>query len=289
MAANEQSSIMYIPHSIEEKREIYKKCKDDSLYFIENYSIIISKAKKSLFKLYDFQKPILYELTVKNSKVIINKARQMGLSTLMAAIIAWMLLFKANQEIVVISEKDSKAKELMRKVKIILENVPRFLSLEPVIWNEHCVRLSNNSTCTSEARSPNAARSATLTFLVIDEASFIPENIAVQIYDSALPTLDTTNGHMCILSTPKGLGGWYYSMWDGALTGTNSFLPIFLHWNLHPDRNEDWKKQKIKDMNNNVKKFEQEFCLHGDTIITVRETDTGIIKNISLKELYNLL
>ncbi len=269
-----RQSLTYIPQSQKERLEIYKKCQSDPLYFVENYCVIVSEMKRTLFKLYDFQKPILYQLTIKREKVIINKARQMGLSTLMAAIITWLILFKPNQEIVVISEKDSKAKGLMRKVIMMVDNIPRFLNLEPIVKNAHSIRLSNNSACTSEARSPNAARSETLTFLVIDEAAFIPENIAVQIYDSAMPTLDTTDGNCCILSTPKGLGGWYYMMWDGAETGMNSFMPIFLHWNLHPKRDEVWKAQKIKDMNNNIKKFQQEyegdFLISGDTLIDVK-------------------
>lgn len=164
-----RESLTYIPQSSKERLEIYKKCRTDPIFFVENYCTIIAKSKKILFKLYEFQKPILYELTIKRNNVIINKARQMGLSTLMAAIITWLLLFQSNQEIVVISEKDSKAKGLMRKVKLMIENVPKFLNLTPIVWNEHSVRLSNNSACTSEARSPNAARSETLNFLVIDE------------------------------------------------------------------------------------------------------------------------
>jgi len=253
----------------QQKVEIFSKCAKDFFFFCENYCVIISKTRNVKFKLYEYQKDVALAI-INGEDVIINKARQLGLSTLVAAIVAWKILFNKNEEVVLISENSKKAKDLLKKVKLIIKELPTFLRMKLITDNVQDIALSNGSRCQSESRSENAGRSATVTFLVLDEAGFIEKNIIESIWDAASPTLTTTNGHAVIISTPNGMGGWFFNMWEGANSGLNDFTPFEIPWWMHPERDENWAKSELKKMNSNKKKFDQEynvsFIASGDTL-----------------------
>lgn len=70
------------------------------------------------------------------------------------------------------------------------------------------IKFENESEIKSEARSPNAGRSATLSLLVLDEAAFYGSaDMAEQIVASAMPTLTRTGGSLIFISTPNGMNG----------------------------------------------------------------------------------
>lgn len=71
----------------------YIKCKNDIVYFAENYCEINTIDKgKILIKLYDFQKQLLKELT-SNDKILIHHSRQLGISKIISIFLAWKNIF----------------------------------------------------------------------------------------------------------------------------------------------------------------------------------------------------
>ena len=69
------------------------RCGKDPGYFIDNY-VKISHPMKGLvpFKLYDFQDNLISDFNNNRFNVIL-KARQLGISTVTAAYICWMMNF----------------------------------------------------------------------------------------------------------------------------------------------------------------------------------------------------
>jgi len=281
-----------LPRTQEEAVEEYKKCKSPEgiTYFVSKYCIIKSEAKLMKFDLYSFQKPII-QAWANNENTVINKARQLGLSTLVAAFCVWKMLFYSNQDITVISENSKKAKALLRKVKLMIDNMPSFLSQKIKVDNIYSMEFHNGSRIESEGKTPNAGRSETLTFLVVDEAAHIDKNIIDEIWTSASPTLSTTNGNVAIISTPNGLGGWFYNMFEGAKNLENDFTFFEIPWHVHPKRDEIWKLQELKNLNNDMRKFEQEyncnFVASGDTVFDIewlmKYTENTIIEPIEIR------
>jgi len=49
-----------------------------------------------------------------------------------------------------------------------------------------------------------------------------------------------TGGSAIINSTPYGVGNWFHSTWVDAIAGGNEFNPIRLHWQMHPERDQNW-------------------------------------------------
>jgi hypothetical protein len=55
-----------------------------------------------------------------------------------------------------------------------------------------------------------------------------------------------------------------------------------------PGRDEDWKEETIR--NTSDRQFRQEFeCVDGDTIVEIKDNETGEIHNIRIRDLYDFI
>ena len=90
------------------RKEIVKeiiKCGKDSQYFINNYAKIAHPMHGLIpFKTYPFQNELLGDFDDYRFNVIL-KGRQLGISTITAAYICWMLLFYRDKNVLVIATK----------------------------------------------------------------------------------------------------------------------------------------------------------------------------------------
>jgi hypothetical protein len=79
---------------------------------------------------------------------------------------------------------------------------------------------------------------------------------AEEIWTAAFPTL-STGGRAILLSTPCGVGNFFHKMWIQAENEENKFIPIKLPWYLHPERDDNWRKEQDR-ISDNLKKTAQE-------------------------------
>lgn len=199
-------------------KEIYQSSRNP-IYFIKNYCKIQHPRKGLIpFTLYDYQ-----EESVKNflayNKNIVNKARQLGYSTLLAAFIVWLILFHKDKSVMVVSTKSDVAKNLIKKVKVMLKHVPDWMYLADITINQaHMIGLSNGSWVKSIPRSEDAGRSEALSLLVIDEAAHIRD--MDELWKGLASTV-ATGGKVVALSTPKGIGNWFHQYYKEAASGEN--------------------------------------------------------------------
>ena len=179
------------------------KCGKDPIYFINNYARI-SHPKHGLipFKTYDFQEQLLRDFEDYRFNVIL-KARQLGISTITAGYVTWMMLFHRDKNILVIATKFATAGNLVKKVKSIIKNLPAWVRIADIsVDNRTSFELSNGSMIKASSTSGDAGRSEALSLLVIDEAAHIEgmDDLWTGLYS----TLSTGGG--CIsLSTPCGV------------------------------------------------------------------------------------
>lgn len=272
----------------------YLKCAQDPVYFMKKYCIITHQKKgKIKFNLFDFQERALHEIAENRFNVIL-KARQMGISTLTAGYALWLALFNDDKKILVVSMKRDIAKNLVDKARGMHDNLPSWLRETKTVDNKLSFEFSNGSKIFAESTSADAGRSESLSLLIIDEAAFIRD--VEELWSAAKLTLDVGKGHAIVLSTPKGVGEWFYDIWTDAVvgpekisekpemwegTGKNDFHPIKLHWTLHPERDEAWRLEQDKVLG--PRKAARE-CFDGETKI---HTKYGLkkIKNVSVGDL----
>ena len=219
----------------------YTKCAKDPAYFMKKYCVVQHPMKgKVPFHLYDYQEKSL--LTFEDYRFnIVLKARQLGLSTLTAGYSLWMMTFHNDKNILVIATKQDTAKNLVTKVRVMHANLPSWLKQKCVEDNKLSLRYSNGSQVKAVASGDEAGRSEALSLLILDEAAFIYK--IETIWAAASQTLST--GGQCIaLSTPNGVGNWFHKIWVGAEEGMNDWNFIRLHWDLHPERGDKWRKEQ---------------------------------------------
>jgi len=105
-------------------RKEYTKCALNPEYFLKKYCIIEHRQKGKIpFILYDFQKKTL-DVFIEKEYTIVLKARQLGISTLVAGYALHTMLFGESKLVLVIATKQDTAKNLVTKVKVMYDNLP---------------------------------------------------------------------------------------------------------------------------------------------------------------------
>lgn len=232
------------PLSEHEFQELLR-CSTSPAYFINNYCKISHPKHGTIpFTLYEFQRRVIHEF-LNNPFNIILKARQMGLTWLMAGYQLWMALFFYDKEIMTISMNEKVSYRVLYRVKTMYRNLPHFLKLPVVEDNKSEMRFINNSHIQSIPTSPEAGRSESLSLLCIDECAFV--RWIEEIWTAASMTL-ATGGNAILNSTPNGIGNFYYDTWQKSVAGTAPFNPILIEWDLHPDRDDAWYQRECEKL-----------------------------------------
>ncbi len=252
------------------KKEIVKEiiqCGKDPAYFINNYCRISHPLKGLVpFKTYPYQDDLLTDFNDYRFTVIL-KARQLGISTIVAGYVIWMMIFHRDKNILVMATKFSTAANLVKKVKSMMRNLPDWIKISNIkIDNRTSFELSNGSQIKATSTSGDAGRSEALSLLVIDEAAHV-EGLE-ELWTGLYPTL-STGGRCIALSTPNGVGNWFHKTYVDADNGENDFYPVSLPWDVHPERDADWFNKETKNMSRRqiAQELECNFNTSGETVI----------------------
>jgi hypothetical protein len=247
-------------------KEVVKSGKNPA-YFINNYCKIPHPGKGLIpFKTYDFQSKLVDDISL-HRFIVVLKARQLGISTITAAYVAWLVLFHRDKNVLVVATKLTTAANLVKKVKTILKNLPEWLRIADfAVDNKNSIELSNGSQVKASSTSGDAGRSEALSLLVIDEAAHIDG--LDELWTGLYPTI-STGGRCIAISTPNGVGDWFHETYVGAESGENEFFPVELSWHVHPDRDAEWFEVETKNMSKRqiAQEYECSFNTSGDTVV----------------------
>jgi hypothetical protein len=235
----------------------YQKCQEDPLYFMENYIQIVSLDEGLVpFKLYPFQRHIVR--TIHDNRFTICKLpRQSGKSTTVVSYLLHYALFNPNSNVAILANKSSTARDILGRVQLAYENLPKWLQQGVINWNKGNIELENKSVIVAAATSASAIRGGSYNIIFLDEYAFVPPNIAEMFFSSVYPTISAgTQTKMIIVSTPYGMNQ-FYKLWVDAENGRNDYVPIEVHWSEVPGRDEKWKEDTIR--NTSPEQFAQEF------------------------------
>ena len=220
------------------------RCGRDPAYFIRKY-VKIKHPKRGLlnFEMFDYQDQLVQDY-VENRFNIVLKARQLGISEVTAAYATWLMLFHREKNVLVIASKAETAKNIIRKVETALKKLPKWLMLADVkIDNRLSIELTNGSRIKAIATSGDAGRSEAVSFLILDEAAFIPK--LDELWTGLYPTV-SAGGSVAVLSTPNGVGNKFHQLYVGAEEGTNEFKAHRFMWWLHPERISDLQDDPLR-------------------------------------------
>lgn len=230
------------------------RCMEDPEYFITTYCKIQNATEGSInFVLRPYQQKIVR--TFADNRLSIALApRQIGKSWIAGAFLLWFAMFKFEKTVVIASNKNDNAMEMIHRVRFIYERLPHWLKpgLLEDGWNKHSVGFDNGSRIISQATSENTGRGLAISLLFLDEFAFVRDSIAEEFWTSVSPTL-ATGGKCIICSTPNGDTNRFAQLWRGAnipgpddpSLGVNGFAAIEIKWDEPPGRDAKFKKDEI--------------------------------------------
>ena len=270
----------------EEQVKEYMKCSKDPVYFIKKYIKIVSLDEGLVpFEMWDFQENIVNTVH-KNRFVIAKLPRQTGKSTTMISYILHYVLFNQDMNVAILANKLATARELLHRLQLAYEYLPKWLQQGIVEWNKGSIELENGSKILASATSSSAVRGGSFNCIMLDEFAYVPAGVAEEFFSSVYPTI--TSGYttkVIMVSTPKGLN-MFYRFWVDATEGRNEYVPLEVHWNQVPGRDEAWKNQTIANTSEEqfATEFDCDFIGSSATLISSHKLKcltyvTPIIKN----------
>ena len=252
------------------------KCKQDPIYFAMNYIQIISLDEGLVpFKMYDFQKEILRDFH-ENRFNIAKLPRQTGKSTTVVAYLLYYAIFYDSVNIGILANKASTARELLGRLQLAYENLPKWMQHGILVWNKGNVELENGSKILAASTSASAVRGMSFNILFLDEFAFVPNHVAEQFFASVYPTITSGKStKVIIISTPNGMNH-FYKMWEDARRGKNDYVTNEVHWSQVPGRDAKWKEETIKNTSPRqfAQEFECDFLGSADTLISPAKLQT---------------
>ncbi len=254
----------------------YSRCMDDPLYFIQTYVQIVSLDEGLIpFKMYPFQKEMVGTFH-KNRFTICKLPRQSGKSTTMISYLLHYSLFNPNVNIAILANKAATARDLLGRLQLAYEHLPKWLQQGVMSWNKGSLELENGSKILASSTSASAVRGGSYNIIFLDEFAYVPSNVAEQFFSSVYPTISSGKStKVMIVSTPHGMN-MFYKLWTDAEEKRNSYVPIEVHWSEVPGRDNKWKKETIANTSEQQfqTEFECEFLGSINTLITASKLKT---------------
>jgi hypothetical protein len=235
----------------------FLKCKEDPVYFARNYIKIVSLDHGLVpFEMYPFQEKLIDNFH-KNRFNICKMPRQTGKSTTCVSYLLHYAVFNDNVNIAILANKASTARDLLGRLQLAYENLPKWMQQGIISWNKGSLELENGSKISSNSTSSSAVRGGSYNVIFLDEFAFIPNHIADDFFASVYPTISSGQStKVIIVSTPRGMNH-FYRMWHDAEKGRNEYIPTDVHWSEVPGRDAAWKEQTIA--NTSEQQFKVEF------------------------------
>lgn len=257
--------IEFSPDQVQE----FIKCREDPVYFARNYIKIVSLDEGLVpFSMYDFQEEMV-RCFHKNRFNIAKLPRQTGKSTTVVSYLLHYIIFNDNVNIGILANKASTSRELLSRLQLAYENLPRWMQHGILAWNKGNVELENGSKILAASTSSSAVRGMSFNIIFLDEFAFVPNHIAEQFFSSVYPTISSGKStKVIIISTPNGMN-MFYKLWHDAERGKNEYTTTEVHWSQVPGRDAAWKEQTIANTSQRqfTQEFECEFLGSVDTLI----------------------
>ena len=256
----------------------FLKCASDPVYFAQKYVKIINLDEGLVpFKMYDFQEKLVNNFH-NNRFNICKMPRQSGKSTTVVSYLLHYAIFNDSVTIGILANKAQTARDLLGRLQIAYENLPKWMQQGIIAWNKGSMELENKSKIIAASTSASAVRGMSFNIIFLDEFAFVANHLADDFFSSVYPTISSGKStKVIIVSTPRGMNH-FYRLWHDAELGRNEYITTDVHWSEVPGRDEAWKEQTIKNTSEAQFRveFECEFLGSVDTLISPAKLKTMV-------------
>jgi hypothetical protein len=174
-------------------------------------------------------------------RIIILKARQMGMSTFVGGYLYSRVSQRKAKKALVITHLAESTKSLFDLTKRYHDHCPEILKPQTKYSSrkELVFNVLDSAYAVATAGGDGIARGETITDAHLSELAFWPPATARDNLNAILQSIPNAKDSCIIVeSTANGVSGPFYDLWRGAVEGTNGFIPVFLPWNIQPEYRE---------------------------------------------------
>lgn len=166
-------------------------------------------------------------------RMVVLKARQQGLSTIISAWQYWWLSQREAQKGLVMAHESDSTTTLFDMYRRIHDNVPELLRPHAKYASRGELQFDRLDTGlrVATAGGRGVARGETLTVTHLSEVAFWPTAFAVNNFNGLIQAVPEEPGTgVFVESTANGMTGKFREIWVGAVDGSNGYVPFFSAW-----------------------------------------------------------
>lgn len=169
-------------------------------------------------------------------RIIVLKARQLGISTATGGIMFSLSFVRHNLNSMIVAHEMDSSEHLLGISQRYWDTfpfaplyTPRYLSKKHLAWVE-----TGSSIKVVTAGNSKAGRSKTIHALHASEVAFWedPETLMLGLRQT-VPNAPHT--FIAMESTANGIGNYFYDQWNAAVSGDTEYIPMFFPWWRHPE------------------------------------------------------
>jgi len=167
-------------------------------------------------------------------RVIILKARQMGISTWIAGRFWRAVHLRPSVLGMVLADRKKRAEELFQIYDRFRLSLPEGFTVHARFASKNRIALSHDSgMIVDTAGDVEVGRALTLQRVHASEVGFWekPEEAMLSLLQAVPPR----SGEVFLESTANGVGNYFHRVWEAAGEGETGWLPIFLPWWIHDE------------------------------------------------------
>lgn len=230
---------------------------------------------------YAYQENIIREIE-DSPFTLIASSRQMGISSLLDAYIAWYAIFNPDKTILIVCNNSESSMHHLKRIKLILNNykVDGLFDFEKDCEkdNKKEIKLSNGSRIIAGSPTADACKGYEINLMVFDNAAYI-KNLENIYLSCCLNVYNIKNGRIIMSSSP--CDNSFFNKLALEIKNTEKDTKdklLEIKWDLHPKRTKDWYDAMCNQINYNQSQIDQEL----DCVINYKDKSSKD-KTISLR------
>lgn len=220
-------------------------------------AVYITDAHKGKIKVEPW--PHLLELAEewgKGESQIALKARQIGVSYLLAAFCVWKGQYFGGSTTLVFSQGQAESHEIIERASDIYENQPAGWKVPLAQQQKGRLAWKGGGRVMGFSSSHKGGRGYTASTIILDEAATHPN--AAEHWAAMSPVI-SAGGQALIVGTAQGNSGWFHDMyWDSKELRT-TLKAKFIPWDSRPDRDAEWLERERRAFHRHPAYFRQEY------------------------------
>ena len=239
--------------NIKERIDEYSDIRKNPLKFLKYVKILDQNLGVIDFVIWPHLEEVM-GLFTSEKRLIFLKARRLGFSWLAAAYAVWVIYTRPGARVLLTSQGQDEAKELLEKCIFIYDNLPkRFHIFKVFPRGAEAFGLEktldgrvHNSRIHALSSTINAGSGYGATLVIADELD--KHEFAAQNFQTIKPTLDGGGQYIGIYTVVKKTpDSFAKNLWRDGNDGKNGFTARFYGWRTRKERDDAWYEREEKE------------------------------------------